>query len=212
MEVDIVDIVKKVKETNRENYNNNVRTCMGDPDIISLIEVFRLAPSKGDICEVGVWRGGVGIILGEMFKDQDIYLFDTFEGIPFSNEKYDNFHKIGDFGKNTPWGEADYGEVKNTLSIYKNIQVYKGIFPKDNSNIIANKRFSIVHLDVDVYDSYKACLDFFSTRMVKDGLIILDDYNMSSCQGATISVDEFCSERKIIVKNHCDRQSYLQFS
>ena len=157
---------------------------------------------EGDVVEVGVFRGGVGILLGDMLPNKNIYLFDTFEGIPEVCEK-DNFHIITDFE------DVDYEEVKKTLSEWPNIEVYKGFFPNETSNqILSNKKFSIVHIDTDTYNSYIDCLEFFYPRMVPNGLILLDDYNEPSCEGATSATNEFIETKPEIVQN-IGKQYYI---
>ena len=157
---------------------------------------------EGDVVEVGVFRGGVGILLGDMLPNKNIYLFDTFEGIPEVCEK-DNFHMITDFD------DVDYEEVKKTLSEWPNIEVYKGFFPNETSNqILSNKKFSIVHIDTDTYNSYIDCLEFFYPRMVPNGLILLDDYNEPTCEGATFATNKFIETKSEIVQN-IGKQYYI---
>ena len=157
---------------------------------------------EGDVVEVGVFRGGVGIMLGDMLPNKNIYLFDTFEGIPEVCDK-DNFHLVTDFN------DVDYEEVKKTLSEWSNIKVYKGFFPNKQSNqLLSNKKFSIVHIDTDTYNSYINCLEFFYPRMVSNGLILLDDYNESSCEGATLATNEFIENKPENIQN-LGRQYYI---
>jgi len=199
----IQDIVNLAKTYKSNNYSNNIRSVLTDHMLYKVAEVcLNSLEIEGDIAEVGVWRGSVGIIFGEIFKNKDVYLFDTFEGIPYSNE-FDNIHRVGDFGKGDrdPAYYSSFEEVQNTLSIYDKIKIYKGIFPIETSQIISDKKFALVHLDVDVYQSYKESLEFFYPRMNKDGLILLDDYNIPSCEGATKAVNEFCKKHNIQIIN-----------
>ena len=199
----IQDIVNLAKTYKSNNYSNNIRSVLTDHMLHKVAEVcLNSLEIEGDIAEVGVWRGSVGIIFGEIFKNKDVYLFDTFEGLPYSNE-FDNIHRAGDFGKGDrdPAYYSSFEEVQNTLSIYDKIKIYKGIFPIETSQIISDKKFALVHLDVDVYQSYKESLEFFYPRMNKDGLILFDDYNIPSCEGATKAVNEFCKEHNIQIIN-----------
>lgn len=195
-----------------DNYENNVRTILNPQMLESIINLcIKYNNVEGEVAEIGVWRGSVGIIFGETLAEKSIYLFDTFDGIPYSNE-FDNIHRPGDFGRldRNPLNYVSFDEVVSTLSIYKNIKIYKGIFPKDTSHNIENSKFSIVHLDVDVYQSYKEALDFFSTRMNKGGIIMLDDYLQQSCAGATKAINEFCQKTKMNLKKH-NCLYYLEF-
>jgi hypothetical protein len=209
----INDIVNLAKTYKSNNYPNNIRTALTDAMLHKVCEIsMQSLDISGDIAEVGVWRGSVGIIFGEIFKNKNIYLFDTFHGIPYSNE-LDNIHRAGDFGEKDrdPLYYSSFEEVKDMLSIYNNIEIYKGIFPSETSKFIYDKKFSLVHLDVDVYQSYKESLEFFYPRMMKDGLILFDDYNIPSCEGATKAIDEFCSLNEIEIINF-DNLFYIKKS
>lgn len=210
-------IVTKAVEYKQDNYDNKIRTLIPSNKLNSIVELGNSVVNlQGDVCEVGVWRGAVGIVFGEIFTDKAIYLFDTFEGIPFHDEKYDNVHRKGDFGlgdRDPAHGRiwyADYDEVKDTLSIYPNISIHKGIFPQETVEVIRDKKFCFVHIDVDIYQSYKECLEFFYPRMVEGGLIALDDYAVTSCEGASIAVDNFCKENNIKLDIHNDNQYYIR--
>lgn len=140
---------------------------------------------NGNICEVGVYKGGSAeIIANSKSENKKLYLFDTFKGMPAVNEK-DNHHKKNDFN------DTSFENIKNYFDKFENVFVYQGIFPQQNSEIIKDDKFSLVHLDVDIYESYKNCLEFFYPRLVSGGLLILDDYNATTCVGAKIAVDEF---------------------
>jgi len=41
-----------------------------------------------------------------------------------------------------------------------NIRTVPGVFPTDTGKEISNRRFSLVHIDVDVYKSAKACFEW----------------------------------------------------
>ena len=67
------------------------------------------------------------------------------------------------------------GDVRNTLLD----------FLKKNTS----EKFSLIHLDMDVYEPTAFVLDKLFDRLVTGGLIVIDDYN--TVEGATIAVDEF---------------------
>jgi O-methyltransferase len=157
---------------------------------------------NGDVAEVGVYKGGSALLISRTLINDRIFLFDTFEGMPESNEN-DNYHKKGDFN------DTSYEEVVKLFSENKNIFVYKGCFPRENSEIISDKKFKLVHLDVDIYDSYKECLDFFYDKMVTGGIMVFDDYSASSCLGAKKAVDEFIIKHNLVLHKGGDSQYYI---
>ncbi|MEM2946779.1 MAG: TylF/MycF/NovP-related O-methyltransferase [Candidatus Bathyarchaeia archaeon] len=139
----------------------------------------------GDVAEVGVYLGGSAFLISEVFDGTGkvVYLFDTFEGIPFSNPKID-IHREGEFA-------SSYDDVRSFLGGFSNVRIVKGIFPKSAGEDVLNRKFCFVHLDVDVYESARDSLAFFQSRMVNGGVMVVDDYGSPNCPGVTKAVDEF---------------------
>jgi len=144
----------------------------------------------GDIAEVGAYKGGSAKIICEMKKKKSLYLFDTFEGLP-DLSKIDNQNQFrkGEFF-------ASFESVKNYLKKYSNVFLYKGLFPL-SAKPIQNKKFSFVHLDVDLYESTLNCLKFFYPRMNKGGVIISHDYPDS--KGVKRAIDGFFKDKPEII-------------
>jgi len=140
---------------------------------------------EGDIAEVGVYKGGSAKLMREATK-KSLHLFDTFEGLPDLHVK-DNpkqFQK-GNYS-------ASLESVKSYLSNYTDIHFYKGLFPA-TAEPVKGKKFSFVHLDVDIYESTLNCLKFFYPRMSKGGVIISHDYPSSA--GVRKAFDEFFEDK-----------------
>lgn len=144
---------------------------------------------KGNIAEVGVFKGGTARLLAESIKAQNknIHLFDTFEGMPPTDPRRDIVKK-GDF-KGT-----SLESVKSYLGDFKNIYYYQGIFP-ESAKPIEKLKFSLVHVDVDIYKSVADCCTFFYPRIEQGSIMIFDDYGHVSCPGVKTAVDEFFSDK-----------------
>lgn len=141
--------------------------------------------SLGGACaEAGVFKGGTAELIAMSKGERSLYLFDTFTGIPYSG-KHDNHHKAGDFN------DTSFEKVRDRLAKYEGVSIHQGIFPQDTGSVIDDVRFSFVHLDVDVYESYINALNVFYPKMIKGGVIICDDYNWGTCLGAKVACDEF---------------------
>ncbi len=150
----------------------------------------------GVFAEVGVYKGYTARIMSvNMIKGSELYLFDTFEGLPNKSDE-DNFHQIGDFD------DASYIDIVKIFENNKEVFIHKGIFPEETSHEVRNKKFDFVHLDVDMYISYKESLDFFYDKMKIGGIILFDDYKYKSCEGATLAVDEFFSDKSEEVQKY----------
>jgi len=158
----------------------------------------------GAVAEIGVYLGGTAKLLASTLMDKDIHLFDTFEGMP-EVTKWDK-HKKGDFG-----GAAELREqrkqqrvaapvsddsisllerVKGYLSDYSNVHFYPGLFPETTEDLVEST-FCLVHVDVDIYESTKASIEYFWPKLVSGGIMVFDDYNAPSCPGTNKAVDEF---------------------
>jgi hypothetical protein len=119
----------------------------------------------GSFAEVGVYQGASSKLICEAKGDREFYLFDTFKGLPEAELL---------LRKNQYRGSLE--RVKEYLKDYQSIYFYKGVFP-DTANPVKDKRFSFVHLDVDLYSSTNEALRFFYPRMVKGGVILSHDYS-----------------------------------
>lgn len=146
---------------------------------------------KGDIAEVGVYRGGSAKIICLAKGDKHLHLFDTFEGIPEVQKIDKKVDKIRFF--KGQFGDVQLEKVKRYLKDFKNVHFYKGIFP-ETAKPIKNKKFSFVNLDVDVYKSTKQCLEFFYPRMSRGGVIISHDY--ISAEGVKKAFDDFFKNKR----------------
>jgi len=155
----------------------------------------------GEICEIGVYKGGTARLFVAN-SNKNIILIDTFEGLPLENE-FDNFHKKGDFN------DTSIEHVINVLSPYKNYKIIKGIFPNKDINDLDELVFKIVHIDVDLYDSVYNCLEYFYPKMVKGGIMVLDDYNAPTCTGAKIATDKFVNEYNLILHTGISCQAHI---
>jgi O-methyltransferase len=138
---------------------------------------------KGDVAECGVYKGGTARILAELVPDRPLHLFDTFSGMPETDQKRD-LHKRGDFA------DTSEASVREYLSEFANVNIVAGLIP-DSLRIVSNRTFSFVHIDLDIYSAIKSACEFFYPRVVPGGVLLFDDYGFPSCPGARTAVDEF---------------------
>lgn len=171
-------IINLVRKVGREcdlliTENEAYQICMA---------VNRTKKIKGDIAEVGVYKGGSAKLICNYKGNKTLHLFDTFEGLPeLSKHDCKKQFKKG-------MHSAIYMDTKKYLSEYRDVHFYKGYFP-DTAAPIYYKKFSFVNLDADLYDSTLDSLKFFYPRMNKGGIIIVHDYYGG--KGVMKAVDEF---------------------
>jgi hypothetical protein len=158
---------------------------------------------KGDIIECGVYRGGSLIVLGKKLKklesDKILYGLDTFEGHPYTDK--DTPHIKGNLGDTS---YNDVYEIIKKLQL-ENVKLLKGRFI-DTFPSLKNKRFCFAHVDCNLYQSSRECLEFLLPRMTKKGIIFFEDYNSSKFPGANKAVEEFIKKEDLIVLP--DKQAY----
>jgi O-methyltransferase len=142
---------------------------------------------QGDFLEVGVWRGGTGALMAMQARryhtGADVFLCDTFQGVVKAGPKDTHFrggeHKAS----------RDIAEKlmqKNGL----NATIFAGIFPDQTGDDIEDRRFRLVHIDVDTYESAKGIFEWVWPRLEINGIIVYDDYGLMRCAGITKHINE----------------------
>lgn len=156
----------------------------------------------GAVAEVGVYKGGTSLYILEC-TDKHLFVLDTFEGMPPTQAI--DLHRPKDFN------DTSLEHVTNLLKAHSNFSIYKGVFPKQNAEYLAPYKFSVVHLDVDIYESTKECLEFFYPKMQSGGYIIFDDYTTPSCPGVKKAVDDFLQDKpEKLVSGLTNGQAFLK--
>ncbi len=139
---------------------------------------------RGAAAEIGVYKGGTARLLTEVFgKDKKLYLYDTFEGMPECSDK-DNYCTKGMFS------DTSLDAVRAFVGSAGDVEIYKGLFPQSIPPN-AEELYAFVHVDVDIYQSVKDCVDYFWPRMVPGAVMVFDDYGFPTCLGARRAVDEY---------------------
>jgi hypothetical protein len=170
------------------------RTVQPLEDFFNLYQFAQLARRiEGDFAEFGVYRGGSAKLIAALKGDKRLHLFDTFTGLPEVRPDVD-VHKTSDFD------DTSLQSVQKYLSAYSNIVFYPGFFP-DSAEPLAKTqtRFAFVHLDVDIYESTRAGLEFFYPRMVRGGVILSHDYRNLGCPGVRRAYEEFFRDKPEMV-------------
>lgn len=168
----------------------------------------------GDIVECGVWKGGsimaiTKTLLELKSYDKELYLFDTFEGMPKPTEfdvSYKDKLAIKEFedqkidNNSSDWLRIELDEVKkNVFSTGYNKEKFHFIKGKVEDTIPKNspETISILRLDTDWYDSTRHELIHLFPRLVRGGVVIIDDYGF--WRGAKKAVDEYFEENNILI-------------
>ena len=186
----ILNIIKKIKK--------EVQVHLSDNECMQLFTISRSVSNiKGEFAEVGVYKGGSAKILCETRGEKSLHLFDTFSGLPEkTKEDYQRFN-TGNF-------TSSIEETKSNLKDYNYIYYYEGLV-KDTFKQVKDKRFSFVHLDVDLYESTLDCLNLFYENMSLGGIILSHDYSF----GVKRAFDEFFKDKPESVIEISDSQCMI---
>jgi hypothetical protein len=145
---------------------------------------------EGDMAEVGVFAGASAKILCEMKGEKELFLFDTFQGLPSNSAEDGNIHSEHQYS-------CSRESVERYLESYDHVHCFQGIFP-DSANteaaarILDGRTYCFVHFDVDLYGSTKACLEYYYSRMVSGGIILSHDYSV--LRGVKKAFDDFVGD------------------
>lgn len=156
---------------------------------------------SGDVVECGVWRGG-HIILARMVSPQrHCWLYDTFDGmtkpgphdVKAKATGRDDAEMLAQ--KKTPGTVAPLDDVKNYFSIEGVLDHSKLTFVQGDvcQTLLVPEnmpdKIALLRLDTDWFESTKIELEVLWPRLVKGGVIIVDDYG--HWLGARKAVQEY---------------------
>lgn len=158
----------------------------------TLHQLARLASSvPGDTAECGVLTGAMSYLIckaNEVSQHRRThYLFDSFEGLSRPGKQDGGYWQAGDLN-------VHESVVAANLSDCSNFAMMKGWIPSRFAEV-ADRKFALVHIDVDLHAPTRDSLEFFYPRMSEGGVIIVDDYGSSLCPGATLAVDTLLADK-----------------
>jgi O-methyltransferase len=180
------------------------RTAACGSNINILFKLLKsVAELPGDVAECGVYQGAtlvpMGLYLHQNEIPKTVFGCDSFEGFDEAvlsdialGGGEDPEKKMGGFSNTS---DQLVQEKIRRLGLQERVSLLKGYF-QETLRQLANRSFSFVHLDCDLYDSYKTCLEFFYPRLTPGGIILFDEYNDPAWPGCNKAVDEFFAGRR----------------
>ena len=209
----LVEIYKKVRPY----------TMTSPERIFSLCEAVKYVQDKnieGDIVECGVWKGGSMMAVAETLlrvgdTSRNLYLFDTFEGMPPPTENDVDIagttaecllNRSDKEKDESIWCNAAMDGVKEVMEStgYPSCKTHfiKGMVEETIPHFAPSK-IALLRLDTDWYESTKHELEHLFPCLSKGGVLIIDDYG--HWQGARKAVDEYFDKNDIkILLNRID--------
>ncbi len=208
------DFIAECSANEKKDIDNAVKISVTSrANLWSIIQSLKYISNNniaGDIVECGVFRGGSLAIITKYVEKYSlkskIFGFDTFEEgflnakltkydltikkkkLKLSSDNIDNFHPTIDSVKKNIY--------HFTNKLPKNLKLIKGDVMntlKKKENI--PKKISFLRLDTDLYITTKKELEILYPKLVKGGILHIDDYGMFP--GVRKAVDEYFINKKI---------------
>ena len=159
--------------------------------------------SPGIYIECGCAAGAQIIAMAAGAPNKTIYAFDSFEGIPLPSNKDDQMPGIAYLSKTEQLALPDPGkqELKSSGATVVPLEDFinhldSALPGRDRKNILPrmgwfedtvqhfNKPISILRLDGDLYNSTYVCLKHLYPKVIKGGIVIIDDWALPGCRQA----------------------------
>jgi hypothetical protein len=140
---------------------------------------------SGDTAECGVYLGASSWLMCQALG-RPHHVFDSFEGLSRPLPVDGKHWKTGALA-------APEDAVARNLQGF-DVHLYKGWIP-DRFPDVADKRFAMVHVDVDLYEPTRDSIAFFYPRLNPGAVFVCDDYGFGTCPGATKAIDEFMADK-----------------
>lgn len=166
----------------------------------------------GALVECGVYMGGnIEVMIRALQRhgvtDRDIYLYDTFAGMPKPEERDDEAfggvaissweaHRTEEDGdKGSNWMKAGVELVRQRIDPLgypdRHLHFVKGLV-EDTIPATMPAQIAILRLDTDFYSSTKHELKHLYPRLSPGGILIIDDYG--AFPGSRNATDEYATE------------------
>jgi O-methyltransferase len=192
----------------RRGYINNLSLC----------DEYRTL--RGSVVEAGTWKGGMIAGIAQLLgNSRAYYLYDSFQGLPKATEHDalpDGYSAISwqeDLEKPEWKGrtrgnlavDMSFAEEAMRLSGVGNYKITPGWF-RDTLPNYDGGPIAILRMDGDFYESLMDTLNNLYAKVVRGGIIIIDDYYY--WHGARRAVHDFLSEHKLVDTIHQHKDGY----
>lgn len=182
--------------------------------LVQMVDRMLAEGPAGDVAECGCWKGHSTYLVAERLAAAGwggrFFVFDSFEGGLSDKVAAD---RIGGGDTDPAKTEAQkkhfassFDGVAALLRPFPFVTLHKGWIPQvfDDVAGLAERRFALVHVDVDLYEPTRDSLAFFGPRMCDGGLIVIDDYGSANFPGSRVAVDEYRAAHKprFFIENH----------
>ena len=130
----------------------------------------------GDMVEFGCYIGDTAKMMMALSK-RTMHVYDSFQGLPDDGRMSTNVERLQE-------------NFKGTICPVVHAGWFKDLTDKD-----LPEKISLAHLDGDMYPSIMESLNLVYGRMVKGGVILVDDFNHPQWPGVRQAVGDFFRDK-----------------
>lgn len=172
-------------------------------------ELFKMIKDlPGSIIECGVYKGASFVRfagLRNLFENsfsRKLIGFDVFGKFPETKYEKDKKYRknLVEVSGEQSISKEQLLKVLKNKGADKNIELIKGNIVKTVPEYLEKNphlKISLLNLDTDIYEPSVVILEYFWPRIVKGGVLILDDYGVFP--GETEAVDEYFKDKNVKV-------------
>ena len=181
------------------SYNHNAKHVTRFMHFQHLLNDLRDVP--GSIVECGVGPGlslfDFAMISQAIGKPRHMYGYDSFSGLPDPTPTDGSWNaRAGGFFSYSMRHVRDQLRLAGLDDefIESHITLIPGAFSQTLPDY-DNGPIALLHIDVDLYDSYRTVLENLYAQVVPRGVIAFDEYRQEQWPGATAAVDQFFADK-----------------
>ena len=187
----------KRPESRTQYWNDLAKQC-ADRSLIQLLDSTLSLPR--DVIECDVYHGGSLMRIAHAIKanrsDKRVFGLDSFGGFPEDSVTATDLSAgrwLSRLQKKFRFCADAPGHLRMIADAFDlNIELVQGYFCNTLPRV-QNQSFCFIHLDVDLYQSYKECPEGLYDRLVPGGVIVFDEWECEKWPGGTLAIKEFFS-------------------
>lgn len=158
---------------------------------------------SGSRAECGVFTGFVSLLICRLlaqsrsgWRGDGYHLVDSFEGLsrPAPQDVLADHPGRVVFNAGDMAAPIEY--ARHTMRDFPDVGIHRGWIPAVFAGL-PETSWAFVHVDVDLYEPTKACLEYFVPRLAPGGVLICDDYGSLAFPGAALAWDEYFAAREL---------------
>ena len=204
-------IYKITKRFRKKNFTFNIKVKSVARTLYFKKMFDTISNIDGDIVECCIGKSRTFQILAVLIQlskeKRKLWGFDSFGGFPEPTKEDVSVRQ----SKKGEWKRINEKQVVETLKtigitsqfIDSQVKITKGFFDETLPKTDV-KEIALLHLDVDLYSSYKTCLEYLYPKVKRGGVVMFDEYASEEEQrdfpGAKKAIDEYLGYRKNLIK------------